>query len=74
MELSPALLLDLESRATHKEPVSWLQVTEADLLDLASGFVPGTVQAMCRTLLDFADQDRRRAERPYRVTKKVGKK
>lgn len=40
-----------------------VEVSEADAEDLASGHVPSHVKASFRDLLEWAEQDRRRAER-----------
>jgi hypothetical protein len=40
--------------------------------DLASGFVPQSVKAMVRCMLDWRDEDRRRAERPVPTPKRSG--
>ncbi|HLX21653.1 MAG TPA: hypothetical protein VKR23_16020 [Gaiellaceae bacterium] len=39
-------------------------MNEAQAVDLASGCVPLVVVAQVRTMLDWQDQDRRRAARP----------
>lgn len=41
-------------------------LTQADVLDLASGCVPLSIQAQARALLDFEDADRRNAARLVR--------
>lgn len=43
-----------------------IEVSEADALDLASGYVPNHVKAMILTMLDFHAEDARRAARPVR--------
>jgi hypothetical protein len=53
----------VERNATH-DPEFYMLVTEAQAADIASGYVPLSVRAMCRTMLDWQDDDRRRAERP----------
>jgi len=65
--LSAALRADLAERNAAHAPEFYLKVTEAQVQDLASGYVPQVVQAMARTLLDFEDADRRRAERPVHL-------
>lgn len=54
---------------TH-EHTFYVQLTEAQALDLASGYVPTAVKATVRCMLDWQEEDRRRAERPVKVTKK----
>lgn len=50
----------------------YLQLNEDDALDISSGYVPNAVKAQCRALLDWAEEDERRASRP--VKKPRGKK
>ena len=59
-EVLRAALLDLTATA----PAFYVMVTEAQAGDLASGYVPQAVMAMCTAMLDWRDQDRRRAKRP----------
>ena len=73
MALSPdavarmqALRVELAQENAEHEPTFYIQVTAEQLADVAAGFVPGSVRAMARTLLDFEDADRRAAERPNR--------
>ncbi len=47
-----------------------LWISEDECLDLASGYVPLTVKAQARDLLDYRRQDERRAERPVKPAKK----
>lgn len=52
-------------RAQDGQPTTFLfQFDEAQLLDMASGFVPASVQAAMMAALDWAEGDRRRAARP----------
>lgn len=46
----------------------WVQLTEAQALDLASGYVPTAVKAMMLTMLEWNDEDIRKAARPTRRT------
>ena len=55
-----AALLDLTATA----PSFYVMLTEEQASDLAGGYVPQAVMAMCTTMLDWRDQDRRRAKRP----------
>ena len=43
-----------------------ITVSEDQAVDLASGYVCGSVKSAIRELLDYAEEDRRRAERPAR--------
>jgi hypothetical protein len=45
---------------------SLVDLSEAQIRDLASGYVPKVVQAMAMSCLDWADEDERRARRPVR--------
>ena len=47
-------------------PVYALDLTEAEAIDLASGYVPKTVKVMLLLALDAAEDDRRRAARPVK--------
>lgn len=42
----------------------YIEVNEAQALDIASGYVPNDVKAAVRTMLDWQEEDRRRAARP----------
>jgi hypothetical protein len=53
----------IERNAEHA-PEYYLLVNESQCADIASGHVPTAVMAMARTMLDWEDQDRKRAERP----------
>ena len=70
----PAMTPRKTSRVTrHRiEPVEtqfYALVNEEEALDLASGYVPLTVVAMMRTMLDWLEIDRRRAERPVKAAR-----
>ena len=58
------------SRAPHRTavdepPTQWyLLVNDEQAFDLASGYVPTAVKAMVTTMLEWRDEDRRRAARP----------
>lgn len=58
---------ELETRQAEIETVYSLQFTEADLIQLASGFVPSAVKAMAIAALDWHAEDQRRADRPSLV-------
>jgi len=49
----------------------WLLLTDEEITDLASGYVPSTVRAQCLQALDHNEDDRRRAQRPYRKKRKA---
>ena len=49
--------------------VFYYEFTEDQLLDLASGYVPVALKAMFVASLDWAEEDRRRAQRPVRAKK-----
>ena len=65
-DLRAALLERNEEHGTE----FYLLVNEEQALDLASGYVPNAVKAMARTMLDWQEEDRRRAERPMHKPKK----
>jgi len=46
------------------------EFTDEQVLDLASGYVPDSLKAAFRAALDWAEEDRRRAERPARSRKR----
>ena len=45
-------------------PIYALDLTEAEAIDLCSGYVPSSIKAMLLLALDAAAEDRRRANRP----------
>lgn len=57
---------ELAARMLEHGTVFSLQLTEADALDLASGYVPDTIKAGCLAMLDWQREDERRAARPSR--------
>ena len=64
MPTMAALRAALFERNAEHEPECYVLVTEAQLEDLAAGYVPTSVRAMARAILDWQDDDRRRAARP----------
>lgn len=48
----------------------FIQLDEAQALDVASGFVPASVQAAVMAMLDFKRADQRRADRPVPTKRK----
>jgi hypothetical protein len=67
-----ALRAALVERNAEHVPEFYVLVTEEQAADLASGYVPTSVRAMVRAMLDWQDDDRRRAERPTRRTPLCG--
>lgn len=65
------LQAELEPRMAERGPVFWIEVSEQQATDIASGYVPNAVKAMVTCMLDFRRQDELRAARP--VPKKKGK-
>lgn len=67
---------ELDARNAEHETLYTFQVTEKEILDLASKFVPLTVVAMARSQLGWLDDDRRKAESepPFKVEKKRSKR
>jgi hypothetical protein len=65
---------ELAERNAGHETEFYVLVNEAQALDLASGYVPQAVKAMVNTMLDFRDEDRRRAARPEPKTVKKGRR
>lgn len=56
-----------ESRtADDRGTAFWVELTEGDAVDIASGFVPNAVKATVLRLLDYRREDERRAERPVK--------
>lgn len=47
----------------------WIHLTEAQAIDLASGYVCGAVKSVIRELLDYQAENERRAARPVKVEK-----
>ena len=57
------------------EPVYQIQLSPSQMMDLASGYVPTTVKAMCLASLDWREEDKRRAAssvRPAKTRRKTG--
>mgnify|MGYP001607603605 FL=1 len=57
---------ELERRNAEHGTLFSLQLSEADALDLASGYVPQSIQAAVLAMLDWRREDERRAARPVR--------
>lgn len=62
INLSEELAKRVEERGTDFHAI----FTEAEAADLAAGYVPLSVRGMMRAMLDWREDDRRRAERPVR--------
>ena len=60
----------LAARNAEHRPDWYLEVSEAECADIASGFVPTSVRAMARYLLEQAEMDEQRAVRPVRKATK----
>ena len=60
----------LERNAAH-ETEFYVLLTESQALDLASGYVPNAVKAMCTSMLDWQRQDELRAARPVQPRRKA---
>lgn len=70
-EAARQLLRDeLADRREEHGTIYSFAFTEDQTIDLASGYVPNAVKAMARASLEWAEEDRRRAERPMRKRKK----
>jgi hypothetical protein len=52
------------NRQPHETTYSLVDLTEDQVRDLASGFVPRVIRAMALGVLDWQDEDERRARRP----------
>lgn len=68
-QIRDALRTELAERMEGRDTLYALELSEADALDLASGYVPEAVKAMCLAMLDWAEEDQRRAHRPRRTRK-----
>ncbi len=53
--------------------VLWLLLTEDEAVDIVSGFVPPSVKGQVLGLLDYAAEDRRRANRPVKKPRRQRK-
>lgn len=62
MPANTALRERLEQRNAELETGYYVLLTEAQMLDVASGYVPNSVKAMARTMLDWIDEDQRKAD------------
>jgi hypothetical protein len=60
----------LDADREHEEPTYYLQLSEAQAQDLASGYVPAAVRSMAAYMIDWFEEDRRRAARPVRKAAK----
>jgi hypothetical protein len=69
-EIRAALLV----RNAEHDPEFYVLVTEGQAADMASGYVPNSVRAQIRAMLDWQDEDRRRADRPVRQSSTVRKR
>jgi hypothetical protein len=58
------------NRQPHETTYSLVDLTEDQVRDLASGFVPRVIRAMALGVLDWQDEDERRAARPERKKRK----
>ena len=65
------LLHEYDCEDGEAASVFHLQLASSQMIDLASGYVPQDVRAMCLAALDWREDDRRRAARPVQ---KVAKK
>ncbi len=64
-KLTPQDIRDaLLTRNAEHLPEFWVTLTEAEVEDCASGYVPKSVKARLRAMLDWQEEDRRRAQRP----------
>lgn len=59
-----------ELEAQEQQTIFHLELTEADALDLASGYVPTAIKAACIAGLDWHREDERRAQRPVKKGKR----
>lgn len=66
-KLSEELAQRVEERGTDFHAI----FTEAEAADLAAGYVPLSVRGTMRAMLDWRDDDRRRAERPVQARKRA---
>jgi hypothetical protein len=71
MKAPPANVIRLDFGASVGRPptettFALVDLSEAQILDLAQGFVPRVVRAMAAGCLDWRDEDERRAGRPVR--------
>jgi hypothetical protein len=57
-----------------RDTMYWFHLKEADVVDLASGFVPASVRAMCLFALDTEGDLRRHANKPRRSDRKTSRK
>ncbi len=56
--------VNLEERNAEHGTEFYVLVTEGQALDLASGYVPDSVKAMVRAMIEWREEDERRAARP----------
>ena len=70
--MNDALAAELAQRNEEIEQRWYILVNDEQAADLASGYVPTAVKAMVTTMLEWRDEDRRRAERPVPRPKRSG--
>ena len=56
----------LAARMTEHGTTFYVELNEDQAEDVASGYVPSDVKAQVRCMLDWQEEDRRRAERPLK--------
>jgi hypothetical protein len=70
--MTDALRAELAQRNQEHETEFYLLVNEQQAADLAAGYVPQAVKAMVTTMLDWREEDARRAARPVPPSKRAG--
>ena len=69
-QLPGDVIEELDRFQAEGETIYSLQMSEAEIFDLASGVIPKTIQAMAISCLHWMDQDRRHVEKPTRPKRK----
>lgn len=64
--MSPTRLNREKLAADNQDTSFYILVDATQALDIASGYVPNSVKAQVRTMLDWHEEDERRAARPVK--------
>ena len=62
----------LAARMDEHGTTFYVELNEDQAEDVASGYVPSDVKAQVRCMLDWQEEDRRRAERPVKTRQRKG--
>lgn len=72
--MDPALKARLDARNAEMETGFYILVTEAEAQNIASGYVPNAVKAQVRAMLDWREEDQRKADAAADEAKRTQRK